>query len=147
MKGECNSVWKATQHPGFNLVQPAMYTYSCSAQKSCLGSIGGFWIFVPKDIAGWRCTCKDPPTVQCMLTQSNLYHTPVSWECAWDVPGSEVAVPMNISIYRRNTPFLCCLNKHPFLTYVGKSKLYKMKGLYAGYCTYHCMYLDIPNLN
>lgn len=32
----------------FNLLQPPMYTYSCSVQKCCLGSIWGFWIFVPK---------------------------------------------------------------------------------------------------
>lgn len=31
-----------------NLVQPPMYTYSCSVQKRCLGSIWGFCIFAPK---------------------------------------------------------------------------------------------------
>lgn len=97
----------------------------------------------PKSLAGWRCTCADLITVWRMLTWSNLYCTLIPWVCAWDVSDSEAAVPMDMPVSRRNTPFLCCLSKCPFPTYLGRSKFYKPKGLCAGYCMYHWLYVSM----
>lgn len=55
----------------------------------------------------------------------------------------EVAMPMNMPVSRRNNPFLCCLNKCPFSTYLGRSKFYKLKGLCAGYSMYHWLYVSM----
>lgn len=59
------------------------------------------------------------------------------------VSHSEVSLWSWLCLSRVITPFLCCPNKWPFPTYLGRSKFYKLIGLGAGYWTYHEMYIPM----